>query len=232
MLENHSPDIITGCELDNEVITGNYKLYRKDRKDGYGGVLIGIKSNLLSKPIDFNTPCETCAAIIQLSLNQQLVVINVYRPPNRDLEYQQELCDCICEIVRSYPNSFIICAGDFNLPDIDWTSNSIVNHQHPLDVSRFILTTAAECYFTQLVDIPTRGEKILDIVFTNRPSYINYCTVQTCNKLTSSHVCLHATCTQAHRFISHASSLANNTRNTRGTRVFINQYLAYLNLTI
>ena len=29
--------------------------------------------------------------IIQLSLNQQFVVINVYRPPNRDLEYQQEL---------------------------------------------------------------------------------------------------------------------------------------------
>ena len=53
MLENHSPDIITGCEtwltssiLDNEVIPRNYKLYRKDRKDGYGGVLIGIKSNL------------------------------------------------------------------------------------------------------------------------------------------------------------------------------------------
>ena len=136
-----------------------------------------IKSNLFSTLVDFDTSCEICAAIIQLSLNQQLVVINVYRPPNRDLEYQQELCDCICEIVRRYPNSFIFCVGDLNLPDIDWTSNSIINYQYPLDISRFILTTAAECYFTQLVNIPTRGENILDIVFTNRPSFVNYCTV-------------------------------------------------------
>ena len=136
-----------------------------------------IKSNLFSTPVDYDTSCEICAAIIQLSLNQQLVVINVYRPPNRDLEYQQELCDCICEIVRRYPNSFIFCVGDLNLPDIDWTSNSIINYQYPLDISRFILTTAAECYFTQLVNIPTRGENIHDIVFTNRPSFVNYCTV-------------------------------------------------------
>ena len=185
LLGNYSPDIIAGCEiwltsliLDNEIIPdNNYKLYRKDRKDGYGGVLLGIKSNLFSTPVDFDTSCEICAAIIQLSLNQQLVVINVYRPPNRDLEYQQELCDCICEIVRRYPNSFIFCVGDLNIPDIDWTSNSIINYQYPLDISRFILTTAAECYFTQLVNIPTRGENILDIVFTNRPSFVNYCTV-------------------------------------------------------
>ena len=57
------------------------------------------------------------------------------------------------------------------------TSNSIINYQYPLDIGRFILTTAAECYFTQLVNIPTRGENILDIVFTNRPSFVNYCTV-------------------------------------------------------
>ena len=49
--------------------------------------------------------------------------------------------------------------------------------QYPLNISQFILTTAAECYFTQLVNIPTRGENILDIVFTNRPPFVNYCTV-------------------------------------------------------
>ena len=72
---------------------------------------VGIKSNLFSTLVDYDTSCEICAAIIQLSLNQQLVVINVYRPPNRDLEYQQELCNCICEIVRRYPNSFIFVLG-------------------------------------------------------------------------------------------------------------------------
>ena len=117
MLENHSRDVIAGCEtwltssiLDNEVIHRNYKLYRKDRKDEYGGVLIGIRSNLLSESIDFNIHCEGCAATIQLSQNQQLVVINAYRPPNRDVKYQQELCDCICEIVKDILiHIYILC---------------------------------------------------------------------------------------------------------------------------
>ena len=125
VLEIYLPDIITGCEtlltssiLDNEVIPRNYKLHRKDHKDGYGGVLIGIKSNLLTKLIDLNTSCEICAVVIQLSQNQY-VVINAYRPPNREVMYQQELCNCICKSVRRYPNSFMFCTGDFNLPDID-----------------------------------------------------------------------------------------------------------------
>ena len=36
---------------------------------------------------------------------------------------------------------------------------------------------AAECHFTQLVNFPTHREKILDIVFTNQPSFVNCCTV-------------------------------------------------------
>ena len=71
----------------------------------------------------------------------------------------------------------MFCIGDFNLPDIDWTSNSVVNHQYPLDINQFILAMAAECYFTQLVNFPTHRENILDIVFTNRPSLVNCCTV-------------------------------------------------------
>ena len=77
-------------------------MHQKDCKDGYGVVLIGIKSNLLTKLIDLNTSCEICAIVIQLSQNQY-VLINAYRPPNRDVMYQQELCNCICKIVRRYP---------------------------------------------------------------------------------------------------------------------------------
>ena len=31
-----------------------------------------------------------------------------------------------------------------------------------------------DCYFTQLVNSPTRNENILDILSTSRPSFINY----------------------------------------------------------
>lgn len=164
-----------------EVIPRNYKLYQKHRKDGYAGVLIGIKFNLVSK-LNFNSyilwnmcSCDSTVSKSTTCGNQW-----IYRLPNRDVKYQQELCDCIYEIVISYPNSFIFCAEDFI--SIFWilaglVANSIINHQYPLYINRFILTMAAECYFIQLVNLPTHRENILDIVFTNWSSFVNRYTV-------------------------------------------------------
>ena len=73
MLDNYSPDIVIGCEtwlnssiLDNEIMPTNYKLYRRDRDDGYGGVLIGVSTTLTSEPVDIDTLCEVCAVSIHL----------------------------------------------------------------------------------------------------------------------------------------------------------------------
>ena len=85
--------------------------------------------------------------------------------------------------VASHPNSFIFCAGDFNVPDIEWTSHSITTHRYPVDINQSILKMVDDCYFSQLVNSPTRNKNILDIIFTNRPSFINYCTVLVIMKL-------------------------------------------------
>ena len=49
MVDNDSPDIVIDSEtwlnsliLDNEIMPKNYKPYRRDHDDGYGGVLIGV----------------------------------------------------------------------------------------------------------------------------------------------------------------------------------------------
>ena len=140
-------------------------------------MLIGISTTLSSKPVEIGTPCEVCAVSLQLSHGQELIIIGAYRPPSRDVEYQQNLCKSTCGITASRPNSFIFCAGDFNVPDIEWTSHSIVSHRYPLDINQQTLKMVDDGYFTQLVSTPTRNENILDIVFTNRPSLINYCKV-------------------------------------------------------
>ena len=46
-----------------------------------------------------------------------------------------------------------------------------------MDINQSILKMVDDCYFSQLVSSPTRNENILDIIFTNRSSFINYCTV-------------------------------------------------------
>ena len=52
----YNPDIILGCEtwlsemiLNSEILSSSsYTVFRNDRNDSYGGVLIGVKSNLES----------------------------------------------------------------------------------------------------------------------------------------------------------------------------------------
>ena len=39
--------------------------------------------------------------------------------------YAQNLCNAINDISVRNPNSFICCAEDFNLPDIDWDIESV-----------------------------------------------------------------------------------------------------------
>ena len=99
-----------------------------------------------------------------------------YRPPDRDILHYQELCDCISNIVAKNPSAFILCAGDLNLPDIDWTSESIAGYRYPLSINKLTLSMTADCCFTQLINFPTRESNILDVVFTNRPSFVNSCT--------------------------------------------------------
>ena len=160
MLDNYSPDI--GCEtwlnssiLNNEIMPKNYKLYWRDRDDGYGGVLIGISTTLTSEHVDIDSLCEMCAVSIHLSHSQELIVIGAYRPPSRDITYQQNLCKCICDTVASRPNSFILFAGDFNVPDVQWTGHTIVSHRYPIDINQLVLKMVDDFYFTQLVNFPT-----------------------------------------------------------------------------
>ena len=67
-------------------------------------------------------------------------------------------------------------AGDFNLPDINWTDSNIIGSNYPLSVNSTFLDFVNTFGLTQTVDFPTRLSNTLDIFLTNRPSLINYCT--------------------------------------------------------
>ena len=60
LINTYNPDVIVGTETwlnnyikDNEIIPAdfNYKIYRKDRYDGYGCVLLAISDHIASFPI-------------------------------------------------------------------------------------------------------------------------------------------------------------------------------------
>ena len=89
-LNYYKPDFIIGCETwlkptitDNEVLPTGYKIHRKDRIDGYGGVLIGIRNIYAFEPLTINAKCEMCAVCVSSPSGHidSLILISFYRPP-------------------------------------------------------------------------------------------------------------------------------------------------------
>jgi len=73
--------------LGNEIFPDNYQVFRKDRADGYGGVLFAYLSNFCCTQTDVSTSCEAIVFKIDLSRDSRLIVLAAYRPPNSDREY-------------------------------------------------------------------------------------------------------------------------------------------------
>lgn len=63
-----------------------YVCYRKDRTDGYGGVLVAVNNTLIRQQLDLQTNCEVVATRIEGNHNKSLIVASIYRPTNNDVE--------------------------------------------------------------------------------------------------------------------------------------------------
>ena len=93
LIDAAKPDVIIGSETwlkpdisDSEIFPPGYHVYRKDRADGYGGVLLGISTNLNSNKIEIETEGEFVAANV-LSSKHAIIFAAAYRPPRSDQTY-------------------------------------------------------------------------------------------------------------------------------------------------
>ena len=82
-----------------------------------------------------------------------------YRPPIQDQEVDKTLYRQLGEVSRSLP---LVLVGDFNFPDICGIYNTADREQ-----SQRFLECVGDDFLTQLVKEPTRGSKILDLLFVN-----------------------------------------------------------------
>ena len=58
----------------------------------------------------------------------------VYRPPNNDISYLQQLCSDLEGLMNEHPNVPIWIAGDLNLPNISWDYNSVEGNSYPSNI--------------------------------------------------------------------------------------------------
>ena len=117
--------VIALCGRQRRPSNSPYNIYRKDRPDGYGGSLLLIKSYIISEPVDIQTSCDIIFRKIHCSDSQTLIIGSAYRSTNNDIDYTNELVEVIRNICHKYSDAVVWLAGDFNLPDIDWSRNAI-----------------------------------------------------------------------------------------------------------
>ena len=184
-IDDHHPDIIFGTETwlsptisTAEFLPANYMSFRKDRTDGYGGVLLAFRDtlNVTEYPIDNPNQCEIIACTLKHE-KQEIIICSIYRPPSTDTSYLQELMSILEKIAITNPTTPIWIGGDLNLPNVDWSMGTVFNNCYPLALCNIVLDFIADHGFSQLVHTPTRNNNILDIFFTNQSSLTKSCEV-------------------------------------------------------
>jgi len=177
MLETENPHFIAGTETwlnpsvySSEFFPSDYLVFRNDRSDGYGGTVFACHKSFPCTRLPVTTTCEVLVCKISLTNNRVLIIMTIYRPPNTDNNYMQSLCKTIEEIYCTYTNAVIWITGDVNLPNVDWVNNTVTRPTYSLEIYNLLLDTLCSGAFVQQVNSPTRGNNLLDIFATNRPS--------------------------------------------------------------
>ncbi|XP_071123237.1 uncharacterized protein [Mytilus edulis] len=185
LIETANPDIIIGTEtwLSNNIGSREifppelgYDVIRRDReKDPHGGVLIAAKNELELSQVSISKDAEMITGKIKIG-TKQYIITSFYRPPNKtDNKYAERAITEIHNLRNNNKRSIFLLGGDFNLPDIDWGKNEIKGNQLPQTINRAFLQMSADLSIQQINNNTTRGNNILDLMFTSHPGNIDRC---------------------------------------------------------
>ena len=159
---------ITETHLDNSfvdtqlLLSCDKTIYRKDRNLHGGGVLIAVDSELPSTVVNSDTTAELIS-ILMTGPVYNLFIVCYYRPPGvNDLD---QVHDHLSKLKLLDPSAFIILAGDFNVPNINWSQPDFTAGGH---VNSALLNILSEFNLLQLILEPTHVKgNTLDLLCTD-----------------------------------------------------------------
>jgi len=150
-------------------MSDSYALFRCDRVDRSGGG-VALFCDKKTNPVRLRLPNHLTvveAICLELHTRYKVRVLCIYRPPN----CSQSLHEAICELITfcaDSPNPLVVI-GDFNLPSFDWLNFNFPEDQVHTSFANCIIQNGLE----QSVQEATRGENLLDLVFTNEPLLVS-----------------------------------------------------------
>lgn len=154
---------------------GAYSIFRNDRRGRDGGgvcILVGkrIGCTIIQEDVFTASSFELVGCKLftggQFYLKNDIIIICVYLPPDISIDAFNDAMHAIRMIWPS--DSVGIVVGDFNLPDIDWSTGNpkLVSAKSTL----MDMFTDLSC--SQFIRTPTRGSNVLDLLFCNNPMLI------------------------------------------------------------
>ena len=110
---------------------------------------------------------------VQFTRNKSIYFARYYRPPNDHLQSLEALHESkkLYRTQKIPPN--VVIAGDFNLPNIDWSKQQITNNRTASKHNK-LLEIINKFGLQNMLNNPTRIDSgnILDLILTSNPSII------------------------------------------------------------
>ena len=153
---------------DAEIMLSGYNLFRRDRKNRNkkkgGGVLMYVKEGFKSQEImQDDGDCEALYVSVKSKRFREIIIGVCYRSPNAEREEIENLFRSITK--RSVAGTVIM--GDFNYGNINWENMAAFSAE-----DEGFLEMVQDCFLTQHVDRPTRGNHILDLILSTEPELV------------------------------------------------------------
>ncbi|KAK2171933.1 hypothetical protein NP493_1014g01000 [Ridgeia piscesae] len=160
--QSNNPDIIflVETQIDKNYPTysflpPNYNAIRKDRSIHGGGVLIAFRDDIVAEPLtNLYSNCDIVWKKVQFTRNKSIYFAPTTDPPmtisNR---LKHESLTKLYRTQKNPPN--VVIAGDFNLPDINWSKQQITNNRTASKHNKR-LEIINECGLQNMKNNPTR----------------------------------------------------------------------------
>lgn len=118
LITKYSPHVIALsetwlCSTSRFVLNG-FTIARKDRPDGYGGVLIACREDLIASSIVIASGYESVGCSVKLKSGTQINIASVYFPPTPQISSPN-----LEAMIRCIPEPRFIL-GDFNAHGLQW----------------------------------------------------------------------------------------------------------------
>ena len=167
------PNIATSEFLSPDI---GYRTFRKDNKQGQGGVLICVKDtpNLSCETIETGQG-EILWVKISIENHKNIYAGSFYRRPGTkldQLEYLDQSLNVLDNLIKNNANNTVILGGDFNARAIDWDSCSVLPLSTQKAVDERLLEVLASHNLSQHQREPTRLDSVLDLFCTNSPGLV------------------------------------------------------------